>query len=293
MLASRVKPRGLFGVPFGMPQAPLQQQLPGPGQMPGQVPTPFPQQQPEPPPKPGFNGEGGWAEKLGAAGGLLLNIGGVQNNQFEQYQRTLQDRRQLKLQEQEYQRQRTDSMADWIAKQQYEAANVKPTNNDTVADYEFIRSNLGEEAAKLFLQNKADPPQYRQGPDGQFYRVDTSQGAAPTKPVGKLTPLGGAATPATPPFKGAVPIKLKNGIMTSGRRTPEGNRIVGGVPDSAHLRGDAVDYDGPNLPALLAEARQTLGPDKAFIHDGHVHVQKRGLNAPYYGKNGTRGLRKN
>ncbi len=80
--------------------------------------------------------------------------------------------------------------------------------------------------------------------------------------------------------------------MTSGRRTEEGNRIVGGVPDSAHLDASAVDYDGPDLNALLREARQLPGVRKAFIHKGHVHVEGEGWNAPYYGARGTTGLRK-
>lgn len=80
--------------------------------------------------------------------------------------------------------------------------------------------------------------------------------------------------------------------MTSGRRTEEGNRIVGGVPGSAHLDASAVDYDGPDLPALLREARQLPGVRKAFIHKGHVHVEGDGWNAPYYGARGTTGLRK-
>lgn len=82
----------------------------------------------------------------------------------------------------------------------------------------------------------------------------------------------------------------KNGQMTSGRRTPEGNAAVGGVPNSWHMSGDAFDLDGPDLNALLAEARGQYPNAKAFIHDGHVHVQQRGLNVPYYGKNGTKGL---
>lgn len=80
--------------------------------------------------------------------------------------------------------------------------------------------------------------------------------------------------------------------MTSGRRTPEGNRIVGGVAGSAHLDASAVDYDGPNLNKLLAEARELPGVRKAFIHNGHVHVEGDGWNAPYYGARGTTGLRK-
>lgn len=79
--------------------------------------------------------------------------------------------------------------------------------------------------------------------------------------------------------------------MTSGRRTVEGNKAVGGVPNSYHVSGNAVDYDGPDLGALLGEVQKTYPGAKAFIHKGHVHVQDRRIKAPYYGKNGTRGLR--
>jgi hypothetical protein len=83
--------------------------------------------------------------------------------------------------------------------------------------------------------------------------------------------------------------------MTSGRRTVEGNRAVGGVPNSYHVDGNAVDYDGPDLGALLSEVQATFPGAKAFIHKGHVHTQdrriRRRIRAPYYGKNGTKGLR--
>ena len=81
--------------------------------------------------------------------------------------------------------------------------------------------------------------------------------------------------------------------MTSGRRTVEGNRDVGGVANSRHLTGDAVDFAGPDLGALLREVQQTLGPDRAFIHNGnHVHAEKKGWGVPYYGKRGTKGLKR-
>lgn len=78
--------------------------------------------------------------------------------------------------------------------------------------------------------------------------------------------------------------------MTSGRRTVEGNRAVGGVPNSWHVSGNAVDYVGPDLNKVLAEVRQSFPGAKAFIHKDHVHAQDRRIKAPYYGKNGTRGL---
>lgn len=78
--------------------------------------------------------------------------------------------------------------------------------------------------------------------------------------------------------------------MTSGRRTAEGNRLVGGVPNSRHVSGEAVDYDGPDLPALLTEVRSTFPRARAFIHRGHVHAQGGGIRAPYFGRRGTTGL---
>jgi hypothetical protein len=87
-------------------------------------------------------------------------------------------------------------------------------------------------------------------------------------------------------------MRLKSGVMTSGRRTPEGNRLVGGVPGSWHPDGNAIDYDGPNLPALLQEVQATFPGAKAFIHKNHVHTQDRRIRAPYFGQRGTTGLKR-
>jgi hypothetical protein len=72
--------------------------------------------------------------------------------------------------------------------------------------------------------------------------------------------------------------------FTSGRRTYRGNKLVGGVKDSDHLRGEAADFTAP-----LAVLRK-LFPNNPILDEGdHRHVS--GLrDVPYHGKRGIAGL---
>lgn len=116
----------------------------------------------------------GFAEKLATIGAVLTGEGA---NSAALQPFLLQ--KQMQLEQQKTARQRETEFQDYVRKAEYDRANPKPINNDTVADYNFWKSVLSPEDFQKWQQNKIDPPQYRQGPDGQFYRINPSQQTPP------------------------------------------------------------------------------------------------------------------
>lgn len=117
-------------------------------------------------PKQKFFGEGGVGRAIaGNIGDFLLQYSGMQPI----YAPIMQQRQAA----QQAEMQRQQGLADWVAKQEYEAAHPKPVNNDTINDFNWYKS-LSEEDKAIYRQMK---PEYRQGPDGRFYRIDIAPDA--------------------------------------------------------------------------------------------------------------------
>lgn len=178
---------GLFGASASIPQQPAMTAAPQPMA-----------------PKQSFFGEGGVGRAIaGNIGDFLLQYSGMQPI----YAPIMQQRQAAQAAE----RERQQGLADWVAKQEYEATHRPPPNNDTINDYNFISQQLGEDAAKNYLRVLSDGPPVAvdvANPDGsvtrQFIPRSQMQGGgmvAPQAPVGKLKPYGGQSVAPTGNFR--------------------------------------------------------------------------------------------
>ena len=145
---------------------------------------------------------GGIGQALGSIAGTMGDYFLQRSGMQPMYGPQMAQQRMLKMQEEQYQRQRQDSMADWQAKQQWQLDHPSPVNNDTVADYTFISNQLGPDAGKRFLETKTNP--IVMTPYGPMPYSAVAGGAQVSAPVGKLTPIDGGPTPSAsggfPPF---------------------------------------------------------------------------------------------
>ncbi|MGR4893341.1 hypothetical protein ACIPPQ_20140 [Sphingopyxis sp. LARHCG72] len=163
------------------------------------------------PQKRGFD----WGKALGVLGDSLSIIGGGQ----AQYVPSLIDQRNRQqaqaYAEQQYQRRRGDENADWIARQEWEAANrpaPQPTEFERLVAASGLSPEKQTEAIQNYVRSRANPIDWIRadngdgtyqlvpmGPNGPINAAPQApaQNAAPQRPKGKLTPYNGGQT-ATP-----------------------------------------------------------------------------------------------
>lgn len=178
--------------------------------------------------KPGFGDPGGWGERLGAIGSVLLDAAGVRNDGYEQYmllkrQRAEDQRKALLAETAKYAPQDVGGSLVRLNPQtgKYEAVytpDPKPVNNDTVNDYQFIASTLGKDAADGYLRNMAaGPPMAVENPDGT--RTIYPRGAFGSAPMAS----------------GPAPGTIKNGYRFKGGNPKDQNswEPIGGATPSA------------------------------------------------------------
>ena len=187
----------IFG---GMPKKATFGQIPGMGMMQPELPQPMMQpgmmQAPVPmeAKKPGPN----WA---GIAADFLAGMAG-QPGQFaaqQQHERAMQQRIQMAEQG------RQQGREDFIWKSQYERDNPKPTSPYRWESNDGSLMEIGPDGQpRQVYKDPTKRPEYRQGPDGRFYPIDTATGPLPTFTAddwNKGQPLGGSVGNGTGGFR--------------------------------------------------------------------------------------------
>lgn len=149
--------------------------------------------------KPGFFAQGQPGRQIiGVIGDTLATLGGGQGVYMPAMLRMQEQDAEIRARLQEAIAKRQADREDYTWKAEYDRANPKPVNNDTTADYEYIASKLGKDAADNYLRLKTERQQTTiiDNGDGtktiyQLPQGGAMQTGAPAAPVGKLRPIGG------------------------------------------------------------------------------------------------------
>jgi hypothetical protein len=149
--------------------------------------------------KPGFFAPGQTGRHIvGFIGDALQQMSGGQPTYMPQMMQMKQQDAEIRARLQAALEKRKADREDFVFEQDYQRANPKPVNNDTTADYDYIASKLGKEAADNYLRLKTERPQTTIIDNGDgtktIYQLPSNgmaPTAAPQRPVGKLRPIGG------------------------------------------------------------------------------------------------------
>lgn len=133
----------------------------------------------------------------------------------------------------------------------------------------------GEVKLATAFPQKPEGPNWKERtlPDGSTEWFDINSmlpGAGPTAPQ--------APQPQSPNWLAGVSQAAPDAAVTSGFRTPQDNARVGGVPNSRHMSGQAVDLvprPGETMAQLYMRVNKAPGV-KAINEGDHVHVQQGG-----------------
>lgn len=152
---------------------------------------------------------------------------------------------------------------------------TSPTGWRTVQQPGALPALAGSKAAEEFGKQSPEPVTFADGTKGYAYRSDyagappalrTDSGPAVPAPSNGLTESGAQAF-----VKGMFP----GAVISSGQRTPAHNAAVGGVPNSMHIPGQAVDFvlpKGMSFDQVKQQFAAAGVPTTELLNEGdHVH----------------------
>jgi hypothetical protein len=137
-------------------------------------------------------------KKRGMFAGAEINpgnaIAGFLAGMFPQYAGSflapMMQRQRMEYDAQQQQSEHDHQLQDAKDLYDYKRNNPEPINNDTANDYSFWRQHLTPDQFQQWIESKVNPPQYMNVPGVGLVQIPKGAPAAPTAPVGKLTPLG-------------------------------------------------------------------------------------------------------